>query len=42
MNLVYVDDVVDELIAALSGGEHHEGDFMCRSCGSYDHIGRYC
>ena len=23
MNLVYVDDVVDELIAALSGGEHH-------------------
>ena len=27
MNLVYVDDVVDELIAALSGGEHHEGDF---------------
>ena len=27
MNLVYVDDVVDELIAALSGNEHHEGDF---------------
>ena len=27
MNLVYVDDVVDELIAALSGGEHREGNF---------------
>ena len=27
MNLVYVDDVVDELIAALSGNEHHEGDY---------------
>ena len=27
MNLVYVDDVVDELIAALSGQENREGDF---------------
>lgn len=27
MNLVYVDDVVDELIAALSGGEHREGNY---------------
>lgn len=26
MNLVYVDDVVDELIAALSGREHRKGD----------------
>lgn len=25
MNLVYVDDVVDELIGALTGGEHYEG-----------------
>lgn len=27
MRLVYIDDVVDELIAALSGKEHKEGDF---------------
>ena len=27
MHLVYIDDVVDELIAALSGGEHREGNF---------------
>lgn len=27
MNLVYVDDVVDELIAALSGREHRKGDY---------------
>ncbi len=27
MNLVYIDDVVDELIAALKGKEHREGDF---------------
>ena len=27
MNLVYIDDVVDELIAALSGNEHRETDF---------------
>lgn len=27
MNLVYVDDVVDELIAALGGNEHHDGDY---------------
>lgn len=27
MKLVYIDDVVDELIAALSGQEHREGDF---------------
>ena len=27
MRLVYIDDVVDELIAALSGGEHREGDY---------------
>lgn len=27
MHLVYVDDVVDELIAALSGNEHREGDY---------------
>lgn len=27
MNLVYIDDVVDELIAALSGNEHREGEF---------------
>ena len=27
MNLVYIDDVVDELIAALCGNEHREGDY---------------
>lgn len=27
MSLAYVDDVVDELIAALSGNEHREGDY---------------
>ena len=27
MHLVYIDDVVDELIAALSGREHREGNF---------------
>lgn len=27
MHLVYIDDVVDELIAALSGKEHYEGKF---------------
>ena len=27
MRLVYIDDVVEELIAALSGKEHKEGDF---------------
>ncbi len=27
MKLVYVDDVVDELIGALSGNEHREGDY---------------
>lgn len=27
MNLVYIDDVVDELIAALSGNEHRNGDY---------------
>ncbi len=27
MNLVYIDDVVDELIAALSGDEHRDGEF---------------
>lgn len=27
MNLVYIDDVVDELIAALSGNEHRKGDY---------------
>ncbi len=27
MNLVYVDDVVDELIGALSGHEHRDGNF---------------
>ncbi|WP_368106833.1 capsular polysaccharide biosynthesis protein CapF [Bacteroides nordii] len=27
MNLVYIDDVVDELIAALTGAEHQDGDF---------------
>ncbi len=27
MNLVYVDDVVDELIAALNGREHRKGDY---------------
>lgn len=27
MRLAYIDDVVDELIAALSGREHREGDF---------------
>lgn len=27
MNLVYVDDVVDELIAALNGDEHRTGDY---------------
>lgn len=27
MNLLYVDDVVDELITALSGNEHYEGDY---------------
>ena len=27
MHLVYIDDVVDELIAALTGREHHNGDY---------------
>lgn len=27
LNLVYIDDLVEELIAALSGKEHHQGDF---------------
>lgn len=27
MNLVYIDDVVDELIAALGGNEHRNGDY---------------
>lgn len=27
MNLVYIDDVVDELISALSGKEHRNGDY---------------
>lgn len=27
LHLVYIDDVVDELIGALTGGEHHEGAF---------------
>ena len=27
MNLVYIDDVVDELIATLSGNEHRQGDY---------------
>ena len=27
MRLVYIDDVVEELIAALSGGEHRSGDY---------------
>lgn len=27
MNLVYIDDVVDELIAALRGNEHRKGDY---------------
>lgn len=27
MSLVYIDDVVDELIAALDGKEHHQGDY---------------
>ena len=27
LHLVYVDDVVDELVAALSGNEHREGDY---------------
>ncbi|MCL1462762.1 capsular polysaccharide biosynthesis protein CapF, partial [Klebsiella pneumoniae] len=27
MHLVYIDDVVDELISALSGMEHRNGDY---------------
>lgn len=27
MNLVYVDDIVNELLEALSGTEHHKGDY---------------
>ena len=27
LNLVYIDDLVDEMILALSGNEHREGDF---------------
>ena len=27
MRLVYIDDVVEELVAALSGGEHRSGDY---------------
>ncbi len=27
MNLIYIDDLVDELIAALTGEEHREGDY---------------
>ena len=29
LTLVYIDDVVQELIAALSGTEHRDGDFCC-------------
>ena len=29
MHLVYIDDVVDELIGALTGGEHRDGEFCC-------------
>lgn len=29
LTLVYIDDVVQELIAALSGSEHRDGDFCC-------------
>ena len=29
LHLVYIDDVVDELIGALTGDEHREGDFCC-------------
>ena len=39
MNLVYVDDVVDELIAALSGGEHREGNYCAVP---YHNVGRDC
>lgn len=31
MNLVYIDDVVNELIAALSGEEHRKGDYCAVS-----------
>ena len=29
LTLVYIDDLVQELLAALSGSEHREGDFCC-------------
>ena len=29
LTLVYIDDVVQELIGALEGREHHDGDFCC-------------
>lgn len=29
LTLVYIDDVVQELLSALGGKEHHDGDFCC-------------
>lgn len=42
MNLVYVDDVVDELIAALSGGRTPRRELLCRSGGPYHNLGWDC
>lgn len=43
MNLVYVDDVVDELIGALTGGEHYEGTTNCTDYTKKEgEEGRFC
>lgn len=43
MNLVYVDDVVDELIGALTGDEHYEGITNCTDYTKKEgEEGRFC
>lgn len=43
MNLVYVDDVVDELIGALTGDEHYEGTTNCTDYTNKEgQEGRFC
>lgn len=40
MHLVYIDDVVDELIAALTNDEHWDGDFCCVPTSHHVTLGR--
>lgn len=40
MHLVYIDDVVDELIAALTNDEHRDGDFCCVPTSHHVTLGR--